>query len=240
MATDLPVGPPGGETEPLVRWRPRGGGTSLGYRLPPGGETPPGEEWRGYFGSIKRRKRLVILVTLAGTALGVVATKLVAPYLPFYSATANIWIDGSGHRPDRDQATAGPIHSGQLLGASGWVNLARSYVVLDSVARGLRLYLGWEAEQDSAALWSLELKTQFRSGEYRLAVDSSGRRFRLLTAKGAELQRGMVGDSIGGGGGVGLRPAARGPPPPRPHPVPGSSPPYPAATPPPRPPAARR
>src|SRR2546425_9662446 len=201
MATDLPVGPPGGEPEPLVRGRTGGGGPSLGYRLPTGGETRPEEEWRGYFSSIKRRKRLVILVTLAGTALGVVATKLVAPYLPFYSATANIWIDGSGHRPDRDQATAGPIHSGQLLGTSGWVNLARSYVVLDSVARGLRLYLGWEAEQDSAALWSLELKTQFRSGEYRLEVDSSGRRFRLLTAKGAELQRGMVGDSIGGAGG---------------------------------------
>ena len=199
MATDLPVGPQGGDTVPLGHGRTRGGrGTSLGYRLPPSGDTPPEEEWRGYFGSIKRWKRLVIIVTLAGTALGVVATKLVVPSLPFYAATANIWIDGSGHRPDRDQATPGPIHSGQLLGASGWVNLARSYVVLDSVARGMRLYLGWDSEQDSAALASLELKPQFRSGEYRLQVDSSGRRFRLLTAQGGEVQHGIAGDSIGG------------------------------------------
>src|SRR3989442_5148967 len=99
MATDLPVGPPGGETEPLVRGRTRGGGTSLGYRLPPGGETPPGGEWRGDFGSIKRRKRLVILVTLAGPAPGGGGTKLGGPYPPFYSAPAKLWMYRAGARP---------------------------------------------------------------------------------------------------------------------------------------------
>ena len=115
-----------------------------------GGAVPPEEEWSRYVGSVKRRKGLVLLLTLAGTALGVVATRFLVPHLPFYTATANIWIDGSARRPDRaqDQTAPGPINSGQLLGASGWVDLARSYVVLDSVARELRLFLAWDHAAD--------------------------------------------------------------------------------------------
>jgi tyrosine-protein kinase Etk/Wzc len=174
---------------------------SLADRLPPlGGATPPEDEWRRYFGSVKRWKWLVVLIVLAGTALGVLATRLVEPYLPFYTATSNIWIDGSVRRADRnqDQAMPGPINSGQLLGASGWVALARSYIVLDSVARHLRLYLSWDSPADSVALGSLELGAQYRPGDYRLEMDSSGHRFRLLSARGVELQRGTAGDSIGG------------------------------------------
>src|SRR6266540_2198129 len=142
-------------------------------RLPhAGGATPPDDEWRRYLGSVKRWKRLVLIVTLAGTALGVAAARFLVPRLPFYTATANIWIDGGARRPDRnrDQATPEPISSGQLLGASGWADLARSYVVLDSVARQLRLFLSWDSPADSAAVAPLELGARYRPGDYRLEV----------------------------------------------------------------------
>ncbi len=176
-------------------------GTALAHRLPGSlGDMHPEDEWRGYLGSIKRRKRLVILVTVIGTALGIAVTKLVVRYLPFYSVSANVWIADGGHRDvRRDVTTAGPINSGELLGASGWVNLARSYVVLDSVSRALRLYLSWDDDGDSEALSTFGLKSEFTSGDYRLEVDASGRQYRLLTDKGVELEHGAVGDAIGGG-----------------------------------------
>src|SRR5260370_20404012 len=198
MAPELPAVRQGAGPEPLVGGTARA--TSLADRLPPGGATPPEDEWRRYFGSVKRWKRLVILIALGGTALGVLGTRLVEPYLPFYTAAANIWIDGSVRRADRtpDQAMPGPINSGQLLGASGWMDLARSYIVLDSVARQLRLYLSWDGPADSVALSSLELGAHYRPGGYRREIDPSGHRFRLLSAHGVELQRGAAGDSIGG------------------------------------------
>lgn len=209
MASELSTGQPGGVPEPRTRGTARGAG--VGDRQPvPAAETAPEAEWRRYLDSVKRWKRWVIVITVAGTALGVIATRLVEPYLPFYTATANIWIDAGARHPDRnaDATTPGPINSGQLLGASGWVGLVRSYVVLDSVARALRLHLSWEAEEDSAALADLGLQADFQPGDYRLEVDSSGRGFRLLSGKGAELQRGTAGDSVGRAVGFVWQPAA--------------------------------
>jgi polysaccharide biosynthesis transport protein len=198
MKSDLPARPEGTEAEAMARGASRS--AALTYRVPAlVAEAPADEEWRRYLSPIKRRKGLVILVTVIGTALGVVATRIVAPHLPFYTATSAIWIAGGEHRPDRnqDRAMPAPINSGQLLGASGWVNLARSYVVLDSVARELRLYVSWDSPADSLPLATLGLKPQFRAGDYRLEVDSAGQHFRLLSAKGMELERGVVGTPIG-------------------------------------------
>src|SRR5260370_4479547 len=189
MAPELPAVRQGAGPEPLVGGTARA--TSLADRLPPGGATPPEDEWRRYFGSVKRWKRLVILIALGAPAPGLLGTRRVEPYLPFYTAAANIWIDGSVRRADRtpDQAMPGPINSGQLLGASGGMDLSRSYIVLDSVARQLRLYLSWDGPADSVALSSLELAAHYQPGDFRLKIDPSSHRLRPLTAPSGELQR---------------------------------------------------
>ena len=90
----------------------------------------------------------------------------------------------------------GPIGSNQLFEAYAWVNLLRSYVVLDEVARDRRFYLK-HAAVDKAVFASFIVGQEFQPGVYRLVVDKAGATFSLKGGDGKELQRGKVGDLIG-------------------------------------------
>jgi tyrosine-protein kinase Etk/Wzc len=90
----------------------------------------------------------------------------------------------------------GPIGSNQLFEAYAWVNLLKSYVVLDEVARDLRWYLRPKRGY-SAAFASFTVAQDYDPGQYRLLVDKTGRTFTLKKRSGEELQQGTVGDSIG-------------------------------------------
>src|SRR5256886_9103459 len=80
--------------------------------------------------------------------------------------------------------------------SSGWIDLIRTNIVLEDVARRERLYLTTDAG-DAAPLTTLAIKERVRPGTYRLAVDTTGTAFTLSDAAGAVLDRGAVGDSIG-------------------------------------------
>src|SRR3989449_11506126 len=69
-----------------------------------------------------------------GGAAGVAATRFVRPE---YLAQATIWIDET----DRRASDRGPIRPGHLLDPEAWVDLLRSYAVLDQVVRDQRLFL---------------------------------------------------------------------------------------------------
>ncbi|HET7789698.1 MAG TPA: polysaccharide biosynthesis tyrosine autokinase [Gemmatimonadales bacterium] len=142
-------------------------------------------------GALLRYKTLVIGVTLAATLAGVVASRFVHPQ---YVAQATVWIDQEDRRggPDR-----GPIRPDQAFDAEAWVDLLRSYAVLDSVARDLRLYLAFRNPVDSTAGRGFALGDHFRPGTYDLKVAPAGSTFVLSTAAGTEVQHGAVGDSIG-------------------------------------------
>lgn len=152
-------------------------------------ETESRLDLRRILSSLWRYKWMVIVVTVLGTG-GAFA---VANYLPEqYTTQATLWVEET----DRQQAARGPIQSGNLLEAYGWVDLLQSFVVLDSVVLENRLYLG--AQERNSALWqSFRLKEQFRAGGYRLAVDPSGESYRIETGEGVPLVEGSVGDSIG-------------------------------------------
>src|SRR5947208_6517294 len=151
-----------------------------------------GVDWRRILSALLRFKWLIATTTLVGTVAGVGATRFIKP---LYSAQAKIWIDVEGRRgPDRSLA---PIRPGQLLDAESWVDLLRSYVVLDQVVRDQRLFVGTAAPADTQAIDKIRVADQYQPGAYRLSVDRSAQGYTLSTADGVELERGSFGDSVG-------------------------------------------
>lgn len=150
-------------------------------------EAPP--EWRRYFTAALRYRWWILAVTALGMLAGAGASRLLPPG---YLAQATIWIQTSEPRgPDR-----GPIGSNQLLAASAWLDLLKSYVVLDDVVREMRLYLRADpAAHPAFAAFSVD--EQFRPGRYRIRVDRAGLALSLEGEKGLELDHGSVGDSLG-------------------------------------------
>ena len=150
-----------------------------------------GIDWRRVFTAVARFKWLILAVTLLGSSVGVAATRFL---LPQYLAKATIWIEETDRRGAIDR---GPIRPRQLLDPESWVDLLRSYVVLDQVVRDQRLFLDLPRPADSAVLGTLTVGDHYRPGAYRLTVDSGGQRYTLATVKGIVLERGTVGDSVG-------------------------------------------
>jgi len=151
-------------------------------------------EWRHWTGAVLRHKWLVVLVTLVGTAGGFAVSRLLNPT---YVVESTLWIDLPVDARQGDQGP-NPIQSAQLLGPSGWVDLLKAHVVLDSVVDELRLYLSAKSPRDSAVLAPFRRDpTLSQPGAYRLEVADTGNAFTLFTADGTPLQRGHVGDAVG-------------------------------------------
>src|SRR5467141_2143604 len=176
--------------EPKRIARSPGAATAVASWNPRPPDQPPAE-WQRYLAAAVRFKWLVLGVTLACTALGVLAAILVKPT---YVARATVWVQVP-IRPARDE---GPIWSGQLPISSGWMDLLQSYAVLDDVVRGLRLYVAPVEPGDSDVLGSFRIQDAVLPGTYRLEVDPEGQKF-TLTAHGRDgvVQEGAVGDSVG-------------------------------------------
>ena len=152
----------------------------------------PGPDWRRITSALWHYKWVVFLCSVLGIAGGIAATRALRPT---YVAQATVWIDVPDNR--RDQDRAGPIRQGGLLTSDAWIDLLRSYVVLDHVVRDLRLYLELKSIEDTARFAGFGVTDTFHPGQYVLTVDGAGRNYVLATAKGAELERGAVGDSVG-------------------------------------------
>jgi tyrosine-protein kinase Etk/Wzc len=166
----------------------------------PGGDTAVGQaysvvdpwviDWRRVVAAVVRFKWVAILVTLVGTGASIVASRLIKPA---YTTHATLWVDV----PDMHDRSGGPIQTAQLVASTGWVDLLESHAVLNDVVRRERLYLSLATPDDSAALASFGVKERVEPGAYRLAVARDEARFVLTTDRGAVLQRGAVGDSVG-------------------------------------------
>src|SRR5256884_1530437 len=156
--------------------------TTQSQRLSTGGDpnaaarharpTPPdGGDWLGearrYLRSVRRHKWLVLSLTSFATAAGVELSMYALP--PNYAARATVWIQV----PARQARDEGPIWSGQLPISSGWIDLIRTNIVLEDVARRERLYLTTDAG-DAAPLTPLAIKERVRPGTYRLAGGTAG------------------------------------------------------------------
>ncbi len=110
-----------------------------------------------------------------------------------YTAEGNLWIEVESQQSIGDVT---PVRASSLLQSSSWVELLRSYSVLDPVVTELGLYL--EAPDEFAgAFASFALQERFVPGAFELTVGPSGEDFTLGTAVGAVVQQGRLGDAIG-------------------------------------------
>ena len=144
--------------------------------------------------ALLRFKWLVLLAVALGLGGGVAATRKLPPV---YSAQANVWVDVLDRRGEGGAEARGAIQQRALLDADAWVELLRSYIVLDQVVRDLRLYFGVKRPADQANFVGFRVSDTFRPGKYAFSVSADGREYTLASADGVELERGMVGDSVG-------------------------------------------
>ena len=166
-----------------------------------GAEPEGGVDWRRVLTAVTRFKWLICGVTLLGTTAGLGAARFVRPQ---YGAQATIWIDATERRGD----DRGPIRQGQLLDPQAWVDLLKSYVVLDQVVHDQRLFVSPKSRADESLLSTFQVTGKYRPGVYRLAVDSDRRTYTLATAEGQVADQGTAGDSIGRQLGFAWAPAA--------------------------------
>jgi succinoglycan biosynthesis transport protein ExoP len=146
-----------------------------------------GIPWARYIDVLKRHALLILAVVAAGSVLGLLAARRVHPV---YDAQSTVWI-ASGIAPQ-----SGPIRPQQLLPPTSWVELLRSFAIIDPVVRKLRLNVAYKQPGDSVFFRNFESLPSLRPGAYVLRSDRGGR-YVLSTAKGDQIERGVVGDSIG-------------------------------------------
>lgn len=159
--------------------------TSAPVPVPPG-PSAQGIHWQRYFAAVARYKWMILAVTLVGTGAGWIGTRFVP--LTFV-AQATLWIEGGS------RALEGPIRTPELLQPEAWIDLLKSYVVLDSVVLARRLYIRYEPA-DRALFTSFDVREGFRAGDYVLTVDDAGASFQLATRGGEVLATGRPGDPV--------------------------------------------
>lgn len=145
-------------------------------------------EFARIFAALRRFAWLIIAVTILGTAGGILATRFLHPE---YVAGGTIYIE-KGRGPN-----AGPIQAPQLLSSFNWVELIKTYSVLDPVVRELTLYLRPGKGSTPGLFDGFGLSERFTPGAYTLKVDADGARYSLVNAAGLELSKGAVTDSVG-------------------------------------------
>jgi len=178
------------EVAPLLERRP-----AHPYAEPPRPLAAGEPDWHRILGAIRRRRWLVLAVTLLGTAAGIVAAvRFVGPR---YLARARLWVGAAEPDPNALRGTTPLPGTDRLLGVEAWVDFVRSDAVLDTVVRDVRLYLFPRSPADSAALVGFGLKDRVVPGHYRLEVDRQARGFTVVSVGGGVVQRGAVGDSVG-------------------------------------------
>jgi capsular exopolysaccharide synthesis family protein len=169
-------------------------------------EQESGPDWRRVGSALLRFKWLIVLMVALGLAAGFGSMRMLHPV---YRAQANVWIDVPDRRGTSSTDARGPIRQSALLEADDWVELLRSYVVLDQVVRDLRLYLSVDRAADRPSFSGFDVTDDFRPGTYKLTTSADGRQYTLATAEGnRDIEHGTVGDSVGRSLGFRWQPSA--------------------------------
>lgn len=153
-------------------------------------EEDQGIDFRRYIAALLRYKWLVAGLGVLGLLAGVALSKLVKPA---YEAQATIQIEPSG----RNQQEQGPLRSTAIFSDRAWIELIRSFRVLDEVVRRRRLFVEYASVEEARFFSAFEVGEQFQPGQYQLIVDDAGQRLTLATAAGTVLEERAVGDSVG-------------------------------------------
>jgi capsular exopolysaccharide synthesis family protein len=133
---------------------------------------------------------LILAITLLGSAGAVVATRLTVPE---YEARATIWI-----QPEQrgGAASNGPVGQSELLATASWVDLFKSFRVIEPVITQLGMFVHY-GKADRDAFTKFAIADTYTPGQFILTVDPRGNRYTVTTIKGSMIERGTVGDSVG-------------------------------------------
>jgi len=194
MSVRLTPSAPSGENLELAPY-----GRPLGPSGWPGLPESEGIPWARHIDALKRHVLLIIGIAAAGSALGLLAARRVQPV---YEVQSKIWI-AAGAAPQ-----GGPARPQQLLPATSWNELLRSFAIVDPVVRKLRLNVRYKQPADSIFFTTFESLPSLRPGAYLLRTEPGGR-YVLSQGKDTVIERGSVGDSIGRKLGFGWAPDAR-------------------------------
>lgn len=160
---------------------------------------PEGVPWGRYIEALKRHALLILAIVGIGSGIGIFAARRVQPV---YDVQSTVWIASGSSQQN------GPIRPQQLLPATSWIELLRSFSIIDPVVRSLRLNVGYKLPGDSIFFGGFESLPSLRPGAYLLKSEPGGR-YSLSTAKGIPIERGVAGDSIGRKIGFAWAPDAR-------------------------------
>ncbi len=150
-------------------------------------EEEGGIDFARYRIALLRHIWLILGLGTVGLAAGLVISRLVKPV---YQAQATIQVGGP-----RNPAP-GPIQQRSLFDARGWIEISRSFEVLDEVVRRRRLFIQPAEATDAAVFAGFSLAERFEPGKYQVeSVDGS--RLVLRNEAGAELESVAAGDSLG-------------------------------------------
>jgi capsular exopolysaccharide synthesis family protein len=159
------------------------------------GEREPGFNLRRYLTALIRHKWLVV----AAVVLGGVGGYLMARFRPpIYEARATVLTLEEAPGPE-------PINTGRLLSDQAWIDLMKSFSVLDEAVRDLRLYVQYEEPADSLLFADFGLQSRFSPGSYLLAASQDGRSV-TLSRDNVVVTRSTPGDSVGSEVGFSWRP----------------------------------
>ena len=140
--------------------------------------------------ALRRFAWLIGLITVVGTIASIAATRILTPE---YVVSATIWIETNNARV----GMAGPIQAPGLLVSSSWVELLRSFTVLDPVVYQMKLYLLPDKGSTPELFGGFELAERFRPGEYLLSVGETDKQYTLRTKAGVVVGSGAINDSVG-------------------------------------------
>jgi len=175
--------------------RPTGSGTADPYAREPQGGVP----WVRYFDALKRHLLFIVVVALCGSAAGLVVAKRIKPV---YHAQSTVWINES------NGPGSGPIRAAELLPSTSWVELLRSFAIIDPVVQRLKLNVFYKTPGDSVVFRDFASSADFHPGSYLLTVSPDGHSYRLARADSVTMEQGLVGDSIGRGLGFAWQPSS--------------------------------
>lgn len=140
--------------------------------------------------AIRRYKWVILGVLVVAIGAGIAATRYVKPQ---YEVRATIWI-----QPETPFGqTSGPIRSNELLRSAAWVELLRSYRIVDAVVRKLALYVQPANPDDHAIFSNFAIENRLIPGRYKLEIDRDRKRWKLALTNGVFTDSGAVGDSAG-------------------------------------------
>ncbi len=146
--------------------------------------------------AIRRYKWLITAILLVSAVVGIAASRLTKPE---YESRATIWI--ASETPEL--RSTGPIRSGELLHSGAWIELLRSYRVVDEVVRKLALYLKPLDPADRQYLAGFTLADKFLPGGYELEIDRAKKTWVLrsnpdgMPEGEVSEERGAAADSVG-------------------------------------------